>query len=47
MLTRLMAVRSGGAAYFTKPLDIAEFIDSLDALTTQENAGAISHLDCG
>jgi diguanylate cyclase (GGDEF)-like protein len=36
MLTRLMAVRSGGAAYFTKPLDIAEFIDSLDALTTQE-----------
>jgi CheY-like chemotaxis protein/HPt (histidine-containing phosphotransfer) domain-containing protein len=36
MLTRLQAVRSGGAAYFTKPLDIAEVIDSLDALTTQE-----------
>ncbi len=36
MMARLRAVRAGGAAYFTKPIDVAEVIDALDVLTAQE-----------
>lgn len=36
MATRLQAVRAGGVAYFTHPIEIAEVIDKLDALTAQE-----------
>lgn len=36
MKTRLEAVRAGGTAYFTHPIEIAEVIDKLDALTAQE-----------
>lgn len=31
--TRLDAVRAGGAAYFTKPVEIGELVDRLDVLT--------------
>lgn len=31
--SRLQAVRAGGSAYFTKPLDIGTLMDSLDTLT--------------
>jgi diguanylate cyclase (GGDEF)-like protein len=34
---RLQAVRAGGVAYFTKPVDIAALIDQLDELTTSES----------
>ncbi len=34
---RLLAVRAGGTAYFTKPLDIAALIDKLDELTSAES----------
>lgn len=34
--TRLQAVRAGGMAYFTKPIDIGSLIDKLDTLTLQE-----------
>ncbi|MBI9044299.1 MAG: diguanylate cyclase [Anaerolineaceae bacterium] len=34
---RLMAVRAGGKAYFTKPVDIGVLIDALDQLTVHEN----------
>lgn len=33
---RLQAVRAGGKAYFPKPINIGELIDSLDALTVQQ-----------
>jgi diguanylate cyclase (GGDEF)-like protein len=36
MLARLQAVRAGGKAYFTKPIDPSELIDKLDALTSRE-----------
>ena len=31
--SRLQAVRSGGDSYFTKPINVNEFVDQLDALT--------------
>lgn len=34
---RLHAVRAGGEAYFTKPVDIGSLIDMLDRLTTHED----------
>lgn len=34
--TRLQAVRAGGTAYFTKPVDIGALVDRLDALTSNE-----------
>lgn len=34
--TRLMAVRAGGQAYFTKPVDVGSLIDALDQLTVHE-----------
>lgn len=33
---RLAGVRAGGAAYFTKPVDIGAMVDTLDALTAQK-----------
>lgn len=33
---RLDAVRAGGAAYFTKPVDIAALVDALDRLTASQ-----------
>jgi diguanylate cyclase (GGDEF)-like protein len=33
--TRLHAVRAGGSAYFTKPVDVGSLIDKLDALTSR------------
>lgn len=33
---RLLSVRAGGAAYFTKPLDVTSLIDTLDELTSTE-----------
>ena len=35
---RLSAVRAGGAAYFNKPVNIGQLIDTLDGLTKQEAA---------
>lgn len=34
--SRLQAVRAGGEAYFTRPLNISRFIDRLDALTKRQ-----------
>ncbi len=34
MTARLQAVRAGGYAYFTRPIDISGLIDKLDSLTT-------------
>ncbi len=36
VVSRLQAVRAGGSAYFTKPLNVAALIDKLDSLTTCE-----------
>lgn len=36
--SRLQAVRAGGEAYFTKPVDFGILIDELDKLTVQEEA---------
>jgi diguanylate cyclase (GGDEF)-like protein len=36
MEARLQAVRAGGHAYFTKPVDIGDIIDKLDTLTAHE-----------
>ncbi len=35
--TRLQAVRAGGVAYFTKPVDIGSLIDKLDTFTSLED----------
>lgn len=35
--TRLHAVRAGGEAYFTKPINVSMLIDKLDELTTHEH----------
>jgi diguanylate cyclase (GGDEF)-like protein len=35
--SRLQAVRAGGEAYFTKPVDINSMIEALDQLTVHEN----------
>lgn len=34
--TRLRAVRAGGEAYFTKPIDVSNLIDKLDVLTAYQ-----------
>ena len=36
LTARLEAVRAGGSAYFTKPVDIWELIDKLDTLTSRD-----------
>jgi len=36
--SRLQAVRAGGEAYFTRPVDIDALVDALDQLTIQEQA---------
>jgi diguanylate cyclase (GGDEF)-like protein len=38
MTSRLQAVRAGGEAYFTKPVDFGILIDELDQLTVHEEA---------
>ena len=35
LTTRLQAVRAGGSAYFTKPVDVSGLIDTLDHLTAR------------
>ena len=40
METRLICVRAGGAAYFTKPLDINALVDELDWLVSGEESRA-------
>lgn len=37
LMARLQAVRAGGSAYFTKPIDIGELIAQLDLLTTHDH----------
>jgi diguanylate cyclase (GGDEF)-like protein len=34
LLARLHAVRAGGAAYFTKPVDVSALVDKLDSMTS-------------
>lgn len=34
LLARLHAVRAGGAAYFTKPVDVSALVDTLDSMTS-------------
>ncbi len=41
LATRLRAVRAGGSAYFTKPLDVGELIEKLDGLTHPKSSEPI------
>jgi diguanylate cyclase (GGDEF)-like protein len=41
LVTRLQAVRAGGEAYFTKPVDIGSLMDRLDRLTARGTADPI------
>ncbi len=41
LATRLRAVRAGGRAYFTKPVDVGEVIEKLDALTQPQPSDPI------
>ena len=38
--TRLASVRAGAAAYYTKPIDLASMIETLDRLTSQDDDAA-------